>query len=918
MIVGLGLMHLHGCDRLKNYTDVEHVQRAKAFQDQGNLRTAVIELKNALQQNPNNSEARWLLGDIYVGLDEGKDAEKELKRANDLGINPEQTKVSLGKALLLQGEFKRVLNEIKTEQNASPSNASKVMAIRGEAQLGLGRIDEARNSFEQALTIQPDMAEALLGKARITAAVDKNLDGAVAMVDMALAKAPKNLAGLMLKGDLQRLAKNEGAALAVYKKALEYYPDDMTARLNVASGEIAAAKYDEAAKHIEGMRKRVPNHPLINYLQALLDFRQGKNAAALEAVQKVLAVEPDHQPSLLLAGAVQDALGSYGQAERALRTYLEKNGDNLEASKLLASVLIKAKHPERAIEVLAPVSARAPKDVQLLALTGEAYVRSGQFSKGTGYLEQAAAIDPKNAALQTALGTSRLASGDASGAMANLETAIHLDAGQTQADALLVLGHINKKEYDQAIEAAKMFAKRQPDSPVPYNLLGAAYLGKNDSANARTSFERALSLKADYFPAAVNLAQMDLQAKQPAAARKRFENVLAKDDKNLPAMLALGQMEAQAGNTKESIVWLERARKDNPTAVQPRLLLASYYLTSGMDVPKALIAAHEASTLEPTQPEVLEMLGQAQLASGDSSNALATFSMLTRVAPQSALAHYRLAVAQVTAGNSAAAVTSLKKALELKPESIEATSLLAAVESRSGRTAEAVRLAQQLQKQQPKLSVGYALEGDILLQQKKYKEAAKTYGTAYELGKSGLLATAIDTAIAQGNPAGNTHERLQEWLKENPRDVGARLYLADASLQSGRDAEAIQQYEAILQFDDKNPLALNNLASLMQKQKNPRASEYAERAYALHPDNPSIIDTLGWILSERGESSRAVVLLRKAAELAPKDTTIQYHLAASLVKSGDKGAARKELEQLLAKDRQFSQREDAKALLKGL
>ena len=37
-----------GCERLKNYTDIEHVQRAKEFQDKGDVKTAVIELKGAL------------------------------------------------------------------------------------------------------------------------------------------------------------------------------------------------------------------------------------------------------------------------------------------------------------------------------------------------------------------------------------------------------------------------------------------------------------------------------------------------------------------------------------------------------------------------------------------------------------------------------------------------------------------------------------------------------------------------------------------------------------------------------------------------------------------------------------------------------------------------------------------------------
>src|SRR6266478_1444400 len=82
-----------GCDRLKNYTDVEHIQRAKQLQDKGETQAAVIEVKNALQKNPKNAEARWLLGEYYVQQGAGKDAENQLKVAQELGVNREVLKV---------------------------------------------------------------------------------------------------------------------------------------------------------------------------------------------------------------------------------------------------------------------------------------------------------------------------------------------------------------------------------------------------------------------------------------------------------------------------------------------------------------------------------------------------------------------------------------------------------------------------------------------------------------------------------------------------------------------------------------------------------------------------------------------------------------------------------------------------------
>ncbi len=112
--------------------------------------------------------------------------------------------------------------------------------------------------------------------------------------------------------------------------------------------------------------------------------------------------------------------------------------------------------------------------------------------------------------------------------------------------------------------------------------------------------------------------------------------------------------------------------------------------------------------------------------------------------------------------------------------------------------------------------------------------------------------------------------------------------------------------------------ALNNLAWILHQQNDPRALGYAEQANKLKPDNAALLDTLGWIRVEQGDVARGLPLLQKAVDLAPGAPVIRYHLAVGLAKSGDKVKAKKELEQLLASGKSFSQIEEARALLKSL
>ena len=63
-------------------------------------------------------------------------------------------------------------------------------------------------------------------------------------------------------------------------------------------------------------------------------------------------------------------------------------------------------------------------------------------------------------------------------------------------------------------------------------------------------------------------------------------------------------------------------------------------------------------------------------------------------------------------------------------------------------------------------------------------------------------------------------------------------------------------------------------------------------------------------------SRAALALLRKANSIAPQDTEIQLHLAKALLKTGDKAAAKGELEKLAAQTKESSARTEAQQLLK--
>ncbi len=886
------------------------IAEARQYQKKGDTKAAVIQLKNALQKNPEDAEARFLLGMIYIDTGDALSAEKELRKAATLGVTPDRVMPPLGKALMALGKYQEVL-----DQTANGPDNAETMALRGDALFAMGKRDDAKVAYQKALDRKPGLSPALIGLGKL-ASVSGDAAGAGKLADEAIAKNPGDGDGWMFRGDYLRNTGHPEEALKAYDEAVRLQPSSVNPIIARAGLRIGSRQFDAAKADIEAAKKIKPNGLIIYYTQALLDFTEGRNAAALESLQLVLKSAPEHMPSLLLAGAVQYALGSNEQAEQFLKKYLAVNPDNLYARKMLASVLLKNGQQDRAATVIADALKDAPQDPQLFMIAGESSLQNKDFAKATEYFEKANAIAPKVAMVHTALGMSKLAEGDNAKAMSELELAATLDNKTSKAGALLVMTQLRLKQYDKAMESVKALEKQQPNDPLVQNLKGGVYLGLKDMANARASFEKAVSLMPTYFPAVENLARMDLQDKQPEAAKKRFETLLAVDKKNVAAMTALAELSQASGNTAEATIWLEKAAAASPDLLPPSLRLIGHYLKTG-NKDKALTLAQKLYAVNDINPDVLDLLGQSQAANGDKAGALITFKKLAASKPKSVIAQLRLASAHLAMQNEADAVLSLEKALVIQPDSLEAQVALIGINVRKGNFDGALKLARQVQKQREAQPVGWVLEGDLYMAQKNPGLALKAFEQGFSKVKSGPLQVKIHEAAVMAGKDKEADARVVQWLAANPADTVTRLYFASSLGARNQNKASIAQYETAAKSVPNNAAILNNLAYAYQQDKDDRALGVAEQAHKLAPTNPVVMDTLGWILVEKNGDARGLTLLKQAGAQVPGANDIHLHLAKGLIKAGDKAAARKELEPL-AESKSFAHADEARDLLKAL
>ncbi|WP_292044048.1 XrtA/PEP-CTERM system TPR-repeat protein PrsT [Massilia sp. UBA6681] len=886
---------------------------AKQYQQKGDLKAAMIQLKNAVAKSPEDAEARIQLGMLHLETGDAVSADKELRKARSLGAEAGRVLPLLGKANMLQGRAKELLDDISADQ---AKGSAPLLSLRGDALLVTGKPDEAKAAFEAALAIDPNLGSAYLGLAR-HAMLNDDRAGAERLLAEALAKDLKNPDVWMAQGSMLRMNNKADEAVAAYDEALKLKPNHRDAFIEKAYVEIGRGKFPAAKLAVEGAEKAAPGNLLVVYVRALYEFSQGKYAVAQESLQKILKVAPDHMPTLLLAGASEMNLGAVNQAEQHLRKYLESNPNNVYARKLLAQTLLKSSQPADAAAALAPALKDGTQDAQLLALAGQSYMQVRDFSKASGYLEKAAELAPKAAGVRTSLGISKLAQGDQARGLKELELATTLDPKSAEANVALIQTHMGLKQFDKALQAVASLEKQQPDSPQVQNLKGQVYLAKGDVAGARAAWDKAVALQPAFLPATANLARLDMQAKQPDAAKGRFLKVLEKDKNNVDAMTALAELALVQNRPDEVTSWLEKASNANPEAVAPALNLGMHYIRTNQ-AQKALTLARKLQPANPTHGGLLEMMGQAQMATKDTAGALETYGKLVNVMPKSPLAQVRLASVYAAMKNEASAASHLKRAVEMQPNFVPARIAQVDMAIRAGRHDEALQVVRELQRVDPKTPLGFMLEGDLMLAQRKPAEAVSAYEKAHALAPTSELFAKTLQALGMAGRSKEVKARGTQWLNQHPNDVPVALLVAESNLASKEYKPAITVLERAIKSAPNNPLVLNNLAWAYQQEKDPRALAMAEQAYKLAGNHPGVMDTLGWLLVEQGDTARALPLLQKAVEKAPNAPEIRYHLAVALHKSGDKQGARKEIDKALAQNAPFSEIDAARALLKTL
>lgn len=444
-----------------------------------------------------------------------------------------------------------------------------------------------------------------------------------------------------------------------------------------------------------------------------------------------------------------------------------------------------------------------------------------------------------------------------------------------------------------ALDTALIWAKNDPTSLDAQRAaaIQLARAGRYDDSMAY--MEKVLQGQGDtHFDfLALSAAETDTDTRN--ALLTSFDRLLKKYPKNGQLIFGKALLLQQNGDAKSALKLLE----DNPTNdgdVTPILLRAR--LLQGMDRGKEALPILEKSIRQYPDDKRLRLTYARMLVEQNRmDDAKVEFSSLVQQFPDDDELRYSLALVCLEAKAWDEAVGYLEDLIARGSHVDSAHLNLGRVYEERNDPQNALTEYAQVGPGNDYLAAQLR-QSDILMSNGRAAEASKRLVAAREAQPDYAIQLYLIEAetLANNNQGDHAWQLLGQALKQYPDDLN--LLYTRAMLAEKRDdlAQMEKDLRAILKREPDNAMALNALGYTLSD----RTTRYAEakvlieRAHSLNPEDPAVLDSLGWVNYRLGNLDEAERLLRQALERFP-DHEVAAHLGEVLWANGKQREARK-------------------------
>jgi tetratricopeptide (TPR) repeat protein len=470
--------------------------------------------------------------------------------------------------------------------------------------------------------------------------------------------------------------------------------------------------------------------------------------------------------------------------------------------------------------------------------------------------------------------------------------------------------------------------KKTPRDVDAHLKLGRAYEQAKDYAGAYRSHVRAADLDPRRPEAHAWLAEFLLKNGRFEDARQHASAMLEINARDVRALILLASADAGLRDRSAALDWVEKALAIDPRSAIAHTMLGTLRFAAG-DRNRAKAEFVKATEVAPTSSEAWTALAQFHIAAGDLAPAEESLQRALSLASDKAAPHRLLGAFYIGTGRAREAEPHLKAYAEATSEG---RVMLAQYYAATGRATEALELLERVVTDpatDPTTAANARLQRAAVLH--ATGERAKAHAELAPLmhdDEVGADAHALKAQmiVREKGDLADALAHARDAVKRRPHDPGlqyvqgivylARGELADAQACLRRaivpdslegqpaasayvltvmgmlDAErgdrqgAEDAYERALRIDPNQGVAANNLAWIYAEQGRSReALRLAQTAHRVLGNQPSVIDTLGWMYYLQDSDEAAVTWLRKAADANPSNLVYRRHLDAALMKS---------------------------------
>ena len=860
-------MILTGCsqdDPESLYT--QHLERAKAYQEQGQYKAAIIEYRNAVKKSEGKVETIIDYADMLNEMGRFGSALALLEEAQDQ--SGEAIKLETIESYIGLKKFRsatEMLSSLGTNQSPLYKlYGAKIMAGRGD-------IEEARGEFERVALSGADSSiveEAYLGLTTMLAQQGQ-FDEALASVAKISVDSDSYPESQVIKAGIQITQDDLEGAEATLSDTLSRLPntDLMQPEKAVVLERLAyvltrLGRSNEAYIYQKLLSEAFPgaNEVQEKYQSALKSFENKELTQAKAGLQSILQDYPNHSRSKQLLGVIAYLEGDTQGASSFLEESVDPEAVDPFTRNIYAATSLKLNDPQKVLEILGPEAAES-ESAQTLSLYGMAAISSGQGAKGEEALKKAASIAPDNVPVRLALASyyrqlkqegQKNASGDEQ-ALLNEAYAIAPTNRQVLTD--LVSFYLRNEGADAARKFLDRNLSKHPEAYASNLVAGYFSLSAREIQEGLEYFNKALQAKSqaeDHSEALFAKGRSELALQQLAAAEKSFNELVRLQPRNFQAYQGLYLVLSQSGQDKAA-EQLEQLAKRNA-------VLAPYFVLI-----RSAVAGRDFKTAE-------KYLQRARLLETDTLQ-LSQMEQTIKIAR---------AQDSLNKGDYTQARNLVSGLLAGSPDSIQLLSMLADVELRDQKLLEAEKVIGQIKAISDTHPVVQVLLGDLAYAKQNLPQARDIYQRIWTQNPSEPIAEKLFMLLGFLDESSEQLKHLDNWLERFPQSPKPMLFRAIKYQERGQRIKAAELYERLLAITPNNVAALNNLGWIYFEKGDQRSIPTLEKAVQLAPKNSAVLDSLGWVLFKNGRVAEGRKYLKKAKDLSPDNKEIAEHYAEAM------------------------------------